>query len=111
MSATRIFMKLLISSGSGGGRSVTVGLPGVGLPPMLTMSQVFAILMYGGACCHHKDDRLQECANSPLLKQPVKVVARRAKTIVEFEEFIEWVPLWSTAHSHPACRSPTSVAG
>ena len=42
-------MKLLISSGSGGGRRVTVGLSGVGPPPTLIMSHVFAILMYGGA--------------------------------------------------------------
>ncbi len=45
MSATRMFMKLVILSGSGGGLSVTVGLSGVGPPPTLTSSQVLAIWM------------------------------------------------------------------
>jgi hypothetical protein len=40
-----MFMKLLIRSGSGGTLSVTDGLSGVGPPPTLTMSHVFAIWM------------------------------------------------------------------
>ncbi len=40
-------MKLLILSGSGT-LSVTVGLSGVGPPPTLTRSHVFAIWMYAG---------------------------------------------------------------
>ncbi len=42
-------MKLLTASGLEGMLSVTVGLSGVGPPPTLTMSQVFAIWMYAGA--------------------------------------------------------------
>ena len=42
-------MKLLTLSGSGGTLSVTVGLSGVGPPPGLTMSHVFAIWRYPGA--------------------------------------------------------------
>ena len=42
-------MKLLTESGSAGTLSVTVGLSGVGPPPTLTMSHVFAIWMYPGA--------------------------------------------------------------
>ena len=38
-------MKLLTASGLGGTLRVTVGLSGVGPPPTLTMSQVFAIWM------------------------------------------------------------------
>src|SRR5579863_7023117 len=44
MSSTRIFMKQLMVSGSGGGRSVTVGLSGAGPPRVLTMSV---------ACAHY----------------------------------------------------------
>ena len=39
-------MKLLTLSGSAGTLSVTDGLSGVGPPPTLTMSHVFAIWMY-----------------------------------------------------------------
>jgi hypothetical protein len=42
-------MKLLTELGSAGTLSVTDGLSGVGPPPTLTMSQVFAIWMYPGA--------------------------------------------------------------
>ena len=42
-------MKLLTLSGSAGTLSVTVGLSGVGPPPGLTRSHVFAIWMYPGA--------------------------------------------------------------
>ena len=38
-------MKLLTESGSAGTLSVTDGLSGVGPPPTLTMSHVFAIWM------------------------------------------------------------------
>jgi len=40
---------LLTESGSAGTLSVTDGLSGVGPPPTLTMSHVFAIWMYPGA--------------------------------------------------------------
>jgi hypothetical protein len=43
ISATRIFRKLLTLSKSAGTLSVTDGLPAVGPPPTLTISQVFAI--------------------------------------------------------------------
>ena len=49
MSATRMFIKLLTASGSGGALKVTDGLSGVGPPPTFTRSQVFAIWMYPGA--------------------------------------------------------------
>jgi hypothetical protein len=42
-------MKLLTKSGLVGTLSVTVGLSGVGPPPGLTRSHVFAIWMYPGA--------------------------------------------------------------
>src|SRR5271165_4476828 len=54
MSATRIFIKLLTESGSAGTLSVTDGLSGVGPPPTLTRSHVFAIWMYctlARRCC------------------------------------------------------------
>ena len=49
MSVTRIFKKQLTESGLGGTLSVTDGLSGVGPPPTLTMSHMFAIWMYPGA--------------------------------------------------------------
>jgi hypothetical protein len=45
MSATRIFIKLLTESGLAGTLSVTDDLSGVGPPPGLTRSHVFAIWM------------------------------------------------------------------
>ena len=42
-------MKLLTKSGLAGTLSVTIGLSGVGPPPGLTRSHVFAIWMYPGA--------------------------------------------------------------
>ena len=63
-------MKLLTKSGLAGTLSVTDGLSGVGPPPGLTRSHVFAIWMYPGAPLL-----------SPLLRMRLRRPFRKIETI------------------------------
>jgi hypothetical protein len=49
MSATRTLRNALVRLGSGGVVRVTVGLPSVGPPPTLRISQLFATFMMTGS--------------------------------------------------------------